>query len=302
MRHFFARSWNRVRSSRLRTFYERLPPATKALYRQASHWPATAAWRRSPMGQAHAVRVLAPRRNQYSGRRAVIMGNGPSLRKTDWSKVRDEFTFGTNRIYLLKEEMGFSPSVYCCVNSLVLEQFHREMIDLPGLKLLDWRAGRRFVPPDSQTVFLPEAPSMRFHRDLLTGWTLGYTVTMAALQAAFYLGFQTVILIGVDHRFGTRGPAMREVRLEGEDRDHFAPDYFGYGVRWHLPNLAGSERFYEAARSAYVAEGRQILDATDGGALEVFPKMSLEEALHRSAPARDGHALQASAQPVQRAL
>ncbi|MCH9649386.1 MAG: DUF115 domain-containing protein [Deltaproteobacteria bacterium] len=236
------------------------------------------------MGRAHTESILGPLRNRYRGHRAIIMGNGPSLKNTDWDRIRNEFTIGTNRIYLLAEEMGFFPSAYCCVNGLVLEQFHSEISDLPSLKLLDWQNGRRFIATDPRTVFLPEVPSMRFHQDLLSGWNLGYTVTFAALQTAFFLGFETVILIGVDHRFQAKGPAMKEVVLQGGDSDHFTPDYFGYGVRWHLPNLSGSEKFYRLAKQAYASAGRQILDATDQGALDIFPKVSLDEALSLSEP------------------
>lgn len=239
------------------------------------------------MGKAHAEAILGPLRNRYRGRRAIIMGNGPSLKNTDWDRIRNEFTIGTNRIYLLAEEMGFFPSAYCCVNGLVLEQFHSEISGLPSLKLLDWRNGRRLISADPRTVFLPEVPSMQFQQDLLSGWNLGYTVTFAALQAAFFLGFETVILIGVDHRFQAKGPAMKEVRLQGGDHDHFTPDYFGFGVRWHLPNLSGSEEFYQLAKQAYEAAGRQILDATEQGALTVFPKVSLDEALSYLAPNPD---------------
>jgi len=212
------------------------------------------------------------------------MGNGPSLARTDWDLLRGEATIGTNRIYLLRDAMGFDPDVYCCVNDLVLEQFHPEIASLPSLKLIDWRFGRRVLAADRRTAFLPELPVLAFHGDLLDGWNHGYTVTFAALQAAFFLGFERVILIGVDHRFAASGHATREVTSRGADRDHFAPDYFGRGVRWHLPDLAGSTRAYRIAREAYRAAGREILDATEGGALGVFPKLPLAEALTRPGP------------------
>ena len=208
------------------------------------------------------------------------MGNGPSLLRTNWDLLRDEFTLGTNRIYLLRDAMGFDPSVFVCVNDLVLEQFHSEIRPLPSLKVLDWRVGRRHVASDGRTVFLPEIPSMRFQSDVLSGWSYGYTVTFAALQLAFYLGFDRVILIGVDHCFKSEGPPMRQVVSSGPDEDHFSPEYFGPGVRWQLPNLSGSEHFYRLAKRAFEGAGREILDATDGGVLEVFPKVALRDALN----------------------
>lgn len=262
--------------------YDRLPEGVRRTYRVLNRAPSFFAWRLAPHGRAHAAGVLEPLRNRFRGCRAVLMGNGPSLRRTDWTLLRDEFTLGTNRIYLLRSEMGFDPTVYVCVNDLVLGQFRHEIQHVRSLKVLDWRHGHRSLAADARTVFLPEVPSMRFHTDLLTGWNFGYTVTFAALQIAFYLGFDRVILVGVDHRFRASGPAMREVVSEGPDPDHFAPDYFGQGVRWHLPNLAGSEHFYRLARRAFEEAGREVLDATEGGALGVFPRTSLREALSRT--------------------
>ncbi len=39
--------------------------------------------------------------NIHHGQRCFIIGNGPSLQRTDLTKLKDEFTFGMNRIYLV---------------------------------------------------------------------------------------------------------------------------------------------------------------------------------------------------------
>ncbi|MCI0892682.1 MAG: hypothetical protein J4N65_09025, partial [Chloroflexi bacterium] len=101
----------------------------------------------------------------------------------------------------------------------------------------------------------------------------GGTVTYVALQAAYWMGFQEVILVGVDHRYSTAGPANAMVVSQSDDPDHFDPEYFGRGFRWQLPDLEASERSYRLARAAFEADGRRIVDATVGGQLEVFPKI-----------------------------
>jgi hypothetical protein len=217
------------------------------------------------------------------------MGNGPSLRKTNLNLLRDEYTFGLNRIYLLRKEMGFEPTFYLCVKDLVLQQFTDEIRAVKALKFLDWRSGHRLFDIHENTVFIPRVSSGSFHEDILIGWNTGFTVSFAAMQLAYFLGFSQIILIGVDHHFVTQGPAAREVISDGSDPNHFSPDYFGKGVRWALPDLEGSERMYRVARKAYESNGRQILDATVDGKLEVFPKVSLEHVL---ADTRFGNATQ----------
>jgi len=72
------------------------------------------------------------------------------------------------------------------------------------------------------------------------------------------------------------------VVASGPDVDHFSTSYFGQGTRWDLPNLEGSERSYELARAAFEADGRRVVDASAGGALRIFPRMTLQEALRTS--------------------
>jgi hypothetical protein len=94
-----------------------------------------------------------------------------------------------------------------------------------------------------------------------------------ALQLAYHLGFSTVILVGVDHSFVTQGKPNTTVQSEGDDPNHFSSAYFGKGFRWQLPDLETSELAYRMARQAYERAGRQVLDATIGGKLTVFPKV-----------------------------
>ena len=69
----------------------------------------------------------------------------------------------------------------------------------------------------------------------------GATVTNFALQIAFHMGFEKVVLIGVDHNFASKGDANKTVVSEGDDPNHFMPNYFGKGVKWQLPDLDTSE-------------------------------------------------------------
>jgi hypothetical protein len=87
-----------------------------------------------------------------------------------------------------------------------------------------------------------------------------------------------VILFGVDHSFEVSGSANEIVRRRGADVNHFDPNYFRAGGFWGLPDLPGSEAVYLLARRAFEAAGRQVLDATVGGRLEVYEKISIDEA------------------------
>ncbi len=223
------------------------------------------------------IRRLVTFRDHHQGQRAFILGNGPSLRETDLSRLQGEITFGLNRIYLMFPGLGFPTTYLVSVNDLVLQQCAAEMRRLQLPKFITWRARRSFFG-DPFTLFLDTdyTGSENFSGDVTGRVFEGFTVTYVALQLAFFMGFEEVILVGVDHSFKTQGPPNATVVSSGNDPNHFAPDYFGRGFRWQLPDLEGSERAYRMARQAYEQAGRRVLDATIGGKLEIFPKVSYD--------------------------
>ena len=111
-----------------------------------------------------------------------------------------------------------------------------------------------------------------FSRDITRGIWEGATVTYVAMQVAYYFGCSKVILIGVDHSFSTTGNPHTVVTSDGDDINHFDPNYFGKGFRWQLPDLETSEIAYRLARAEFEAAGREVVDATIGGKLDVFRK------------------------------
>ena len=80
----------------------------------------------------------------------------------------------------------------------------------------------------------------------------------------------------MDHNYTTKGKPNTTVVSQGDDPNHFNAAYFGKGFRWQLPDLDTSEMGYYMARQAYQKAGRQVLDATIGGKLNVFPKVDYD--------------------------
>lgn len=235
-------------------------------------------WRSLDSRWAENRRRIEAYRNLHQGKRCFVIGNGPSLKQTDLSLLKNEFTFGLNRIYLLFPELGFTTTYLVSVNELVLEQCAAELLQLKLPRFLTWRARRWFYPQankDQKLMFLDSdfTGEENFSGDATGRLFEGFTVTYVALQLAYYMGFEEAILVGVDHNFATKGPANQTVTSLGDDPNHFAPGYFGKGFRWQLPDLDGSERAYLMAREAYAKNGRQVLDATVGGKLTIFPKV-----------------------------
>ncbi|MCL2925605.1 MAG: FkbM family methyltransferase, partial [Trichodesmium sp. MAG_R04] len=171
-------------------------------------------------------------KDKHRGQRCVIIGNGPSLNKMDLSFLKDEICFGMNRIYLGFEKWGFNPTYYVSVNPLVLEQSAEEISQISCPKFISHK-GIPYFSSHSDIIFMNTThPQSDFSNNPQTGINEGYTVTYVAIQLAYYMGFETVILIGVDHNFVTKGDANKEVVSQGDDPNHFHSDYFGKGVKW----------------------------------------------------------------------
>jgi len=211
-------------------------------------------------------------KNKHRGQRCFIIGNGPSLKQTDLSLLRNEVTFGLNRIYLLFDQLGFTTTYYVAINRLVIEQCALEIEQLFIPSFISWHS-RDVINFTQKMMFIRSNGKQHFFHNIVRGIKEGNTVTYAAMQIAYYMGFQQVILIGVDHSFTTQGKPHTTVVSEGDDPNHFHPGYFGKGFRWQLPDLEGSEAAYQVAKQVFEQSGRSIVDATIGGKLEVFPKV-----------------------------
>jgi hypothetical protein len=238
-------------------------------------------WFLSPQ-KRKSIRRLEQFRDHHRGERCFIIGNGPSLKHTDLSLLNGEVTFGLNRIYLLFDECNFQTTYFVAINTLVIEQCANEIRQLNLPKFITWR-GRKWLSNDPGVCFLDTdyTPPATFSKDVTQRVFEGSTVTYVAMQLAFYMGFQEVILIGVDHSFTAKGPPNMAVISEGKDNDHFSSNYFGKGFRWQLPDLEASEAAYRMAKEAFESEGRRILDATIDGKLTVFPKVDYQRVVGR---------------------
>ncbi|WP_149031242.1 6-hydroxymethylpterin diphosphokinase MptE-like protein [Moorena producens] len=208
-----------------------------------------------------------------------IIGNGPSLNKIDLSLLNNYYTFGLNKIYLIFDKVNLNISYHVAVNHLVVEQSAREFENLNCPSFLSARAADNVVDKRDHIykIFTAGSPFV-FQTDASKLICEGYTVTYVAMQLAFYMGFKRIFLIGVDHNFTAVGNPNEKQFLKGDDPNHFTPGYFG-NKEWHLPDLEGSELAYHMARFNFNRSGREIYDATVDGKLQIFPKITFEQAL-----------------------
>lgn len=232
-------------------------------------------WRTHPDLAAEHRRRMLEFRDCHAGRRCFVIGNGPSLTKTDLSKLAGEITLGANRIHLIEADTRFRPTYLAAIDDELLRQFGDEIVSQPGPKFISWQYARRFgMTPDVTLLRLNYA--RKFETDLTRPIWGGHTVTFVNLQLAFYMGCTEVYLIGVDHRYSATGVPNTEVVAGDNDGNHFARNYYAPGHRYRVPDYVNMERAYGLAKSRFERAGRLIHDATIGGRLQVFDKVDYE--------------------------
>jgi len=235
--------------------------------------------------------ILDSLKDKYKGKRCFIIGNGPSLNKCDLSLLNKEYSFAVNGIFYKTKEMGYRPNFY------MVEDNHVVYDNLK--KINSYKCEYKFFPnsykeiivPDETTIFMPTDFGFyrehhpffckpRFSKDVSKEIFTGQSVTIMQLQLAYHLGFTEVYLIGMDFSYALPPSTVVEgvnYTSTEDDVNHFHPDYFGKGKKWHDPKLDRVLQNYEKCKEEFEADGRRIYNATVGGKLELFERKDYTE-------------------------
>ena len=230
-------------------------------------------------------------KNKYKGKRCFIMGNGPSLNKCDLNLLKNEYSFAVNGIFYKTKEMGFKPNFYMVEDNHVVNDNLNEINSYECEYKFFPSTYNNLIKVDKNTIFIPMDVGFyreyhpyfckpRFSKNVPNEIFAGQSVTIMQLQMAYHLGFTEVYLIGMDFSYAL----PESTKVEGcnytsqeDDVNHFHPDYFGKGKKWHDPKLDRVLMNYENCKKAFEEDGRKIYNATIGGKLELFERRDYEK-------------------------
>ena len=234
------------------------------------------------------VRRMRTLRNRYRGRRCFVMGNGPSLNRTDLSLLQDDYVWGLNRCHLLFDRIPWRPAFIVSVDRLVVPDIAPEveslMHQMPRTLFFFPLFFRRngVLKGCRNTYWFYEAfwKGYTFSPDPSRWVSSVCTVAITALQLAAYMGFSPIYLVGCDTSYKVNETVRRAeenrdflTSTENDDDNHFDPRYFGKDRRWHEPYPERMIRHYCTVRKVCEPLGIKIYNATVGGELEVFPRV-----------------------------
>ncbi len=226
---------------------------------------------------------LVNARNSHHGERCFLLGCGPSLNQVDLSKLKGERVMACNGSFLIE---GLDIDYFISVS----HYFYKSYVD--QINSID--CIRRFLPhylrelesdipttwmntvEDSEYATLSQLKPYAFSSAPDRHIFLGGTVIFPALQILHYLGFEEVILLGVDHNYGP-DEKRNEAYFTPSDalNAHFKDDYYQKPTSVHI-DFPAMERGYQLSKEAFENSGRRIFNATPGTKLETYQKIEFD--------------------------
>jgi len=223
-------------------------------------------------------------KNKHLNKRAFIIGNGPSLRTEDLTKLENEITFAANKIYLSFESTPWRPSYYFVIDKLVYTQNYEMIKNLKLTKFFSIDMIHTAPKIKNAHYFkletkygYPKTPS--FHANPFKGINKGNTVVYAMTEFAVYMGIKELYFIGMDFDFivnETHELKNTNQTLCAGEVNHFHPEYRQIGEKWNKPNMKGLHGSFEKIKSYCEEHDIKVYNATRGGKLEILERVDFD--------------------------
>lgn len=229
---------------------------------------------------------LTSYKGKYTGKRCFLVGNGPSLKADDLTKLHKngDITFAFNRVYNIFDDTPWRPTFYISQDEKMLAgcQDVVNSLELPCKFIpiqLHWYHDTNInnsiyfnikpQPSENPDEFL-------FSDDIAKEIYHSGTGMYTAAQIASYMGFSEIYFIGVDHHFHTSINNKGEIVVDNSVKDYFSDKYNSDRDNLYIPNTEKSTLTYVAMKKHCDERNIKVFNATRGGKLEVFPRVDFD--------------------------
>lgn len=230
--------------------------------------------------------------------RVFILCNGPSVNQQNLLPLKNEFVISVSSGYLIKDYQTISPKYHCVPKityGLVTEEdvvaWFREMDEHLGdaelfLSISEYDLVKKHGLFSQRKVYYlcmerDFAKDEHAVLDIANVVPAPYSVPIMALMVAMYMGFGRFYLLGTEHDSFIKGSynyAFSPTVMKGKDVSVEENGNLRYGaMAAELESLAALWGQYTSMRMIADAANTHILNATSGGVLDVFPRISLQE-------------------------
>lgn len=230
-------------------------------------------------------RRLKGLKNIHKGERCYIVGNGPSLTIEDLNRLEGQICFAFNRIYEVFPKTNWRPTYYMVLdnNAMANTAQHLDEINVK-LRILNIMGKLRGIKPDERTVFFcsygwysPREFKFRkkyISKNISRRFSLNNSVTCDAIEAAIYMGFREIILLGIDHNYSKYIDRFGRGHCDSQVQDYHLTSNHDYVSFIHKDALESS---YQCYKNYCDTHDIRIVNATRNGKLNIFTCQSLDE-------------------------
>jgi len=221
----------------------------------------------------------------HKGKRAFVIGNGPSLRIRDLDRLKDEITFASNNIFVAFPETDWRPTYYTMTDREAARNNRDKVANLLSTKLLP-NFLYPYIGQNPNCFWVPATPvdvkEIRFSTNIREQIISGMTVTYYNLQLAYYMGVSEIYLLGIDFDYGPVpkfDPNVPDIYYahKPEYKVYFHPDYHQEGENCIRPNMDAQYKCYQKAFHVMNQQGVRIWNASRSTKLDVFPRIDFDD-------------------------
>lgn len=223
--------------------------------------------------------------NRYQGKRCFIIATGPSLKISDVEMLKDEITIGVNTIFNIYDRIDWRPTYYVMTDPVLHKNLNMKnklnFDDYAEINCILNALCRKYSVGDKviyvNTCWLDhcynfgKSRKFKYNSNLLFGVYDYYSVTQEAIVYAIYMGFSEIYLLGVDNDY--LGKKQHFTETVGENT---------MSIEQAIKNQRSNNWGYEFIKKIADNHKIKIFNATRGGALEIFPRVNLEDVLQKT--------------------
>lgn len=240
-----------------------------------------------------ALQKNADYKNSNCGKRCFIMCTGPSINRQNLSKLKDEIVFGVSTGYLHEQYSKINPKYHIIPSVCYSEKFgYNEAVDLFHEMDVHTNIDTEFffsiydreLIEKNQLFKGKRVNYVAFSGDMRNNFKFDITKTIPSVQSvpimgiiiAMYMGFKDIFLVGCDH-----DSVVSNKYVHAFSTKDVAPcvDKHGRIVNRTEAYICVGRLFeqYKVIYNNMSKFGIQIYNATDGGELEIFPRVNLKD-------------------------
>lgn len=222
-------------------------------------------------------------KDKHAGEPGIIIANGPGLDNVPLEFLRKYPTLGCNRIHTMWEKEQFAPTYYAGIAFRHYETEDQREAMFPMMEQVEAAFINRMwvhkFPFDNVWGILshrhygaPDNKKREFSYDPLHTIGIGFTQTYINLQIAYYMGFDPVLIVGLDHTYDKKQPHF----YKKKDAPHW-PDPLEEGHYTNEQWIDGCDKVYAIARHCYSMTGREIINLSEPTECDIFKKGKINE-------------------------